>query len=878
MRIRTSILAKVFAWILIAVSGMGLLASGYMAIGMEQSGFYSRTYEEVRNERFETFHDRYSARVLDYLGESENSNQAYFADKNFKYGVIEADFLSDIEKLNLNDRENYVESNFDFEETLLLEDMHVFQCTINQNTYFSDKNPESLWGHYWISNTSDGWSRYEISGFEYDVDKGIIFAKANDQYYPMPLIVMSIYDNDGNVTEQGFAFDSENCAYTLVDNLHTEFGTQQYHARLEILVMPDVNTVGVLKFLNELHDAVDENGMNLTWLENTLLGMEKWSDITFTTRQEVYENTETVYAVTTPEQVGEFDAGELTEETENGSYYTTATNMYVKLTYVTLDMATITKNLDKVTRMNVDEYGGMYVYVKPTNMNSVSYYVLSYHEPGYTYITDLTAGETDLFGQYDIVFGTLYQMRYQVFAIFFACLAVFAVAFIFLCCAAGHKKGQTELVQTWFNRIPLEIYATVFVFAEMFFIMLADRASWEIASWGDAFWITIMAIMLLFAGLFLTAAGLEFITRIKLRILWKNTICYWVISKLFGGVKQAAGFVSDHTSMVWKAIFLIGANTVLDFMIMLITYEASAVGMCLFLLKNLIMLLVVLSAVSQLRKLKEAGEHMAKGDLAYRVDTKGLLWDFKSHGENLNSVGEGLAIAVEERMKSERFKTELITNVSHDIKTPLTSIINYVDLMQKEEVNNEKIEEYLEVLERQSKRLKKLLEDLLEASKASAGTLQVGLETLEAGVFMVQTVGEFEEKTAAQELELIIKKPEEPVYINADGRHFWRVIDNLMNNICKYAQPNTRVYINLETTEEEVYITFRNTSKYPLNITSEELMERFVRGDESRHTEGSGLGLSIAQSLMELMHGKFDLIVDGDLFKVVLTFKRVTGA
>jgi len=877
MKIRTSIIAKGLAWILIAASGMGILASGFMAIGMEQSGFYSRTYEEVRDERFETFHDRYSARVLDYLGEKENNNQAYFANKNFKYGVIEADFLSDIEKLNLNDRENYVESNFDFEESLLLEDMHVFQCTINENTYFSYKNPESLWGHYWISNTSDGWKQYEIQNFEYDVERGIIFAKANDQYYPMPMIVMSIYDNDGNVTEQGFAFDSEKCAYTLVDNLHTEFGEQQYSAMLEITVQPDTNTVGVLKFLNELHDAVDENGMNLQWLENTLLGMEKWSDIAFVTRQEVYEDTESVYAVTTPDQVGVFDAEDVTEAATNGSYYTTAMNMSVNLTYVTLDTVTISKNLDKEIRMNVDEYGGMYVYMKPADMKSISYFVLSYHEPGYNYITDLTGGETDLFGQYDIVFGTLYSMRYQVFAIFFACLAVFAVAFVFLCCAAGYKKGQNELVQTWSNRVPLEIYAAVFVFAEMFFITMADEASREIASWGDAFWITCMVIMLLFAGLSLTAAGLEFITRIKLRIFWKNTLCYWIISKLFGGVKQAAGFVADHTSLMWKAVLIVGVNAVVDFFIFLIMMEEGAFGLFLLVIKTVAVLLLTLSAVSQLKKLKEAGEHMAIGDLTYRVDTKGLLWDFKRHGENLNSVGEGLAIAVEERMKSERFKTELITNVSHDIKTPLTSIINYVDLIQKEEVNNEKIEEYLEVLERQSKRLKKLLEDLLEASKASAGTLQVGFETLEAGVFMVQTVGEFEEKTAAQDLELIIKKPEEPVYINADGRHFWRVIDNLMNNICKYAQPNTRVYINLEATKEEVYITFRNTSRYPLNITSEELMERFVRGDESRHTEGSGLGLSIAQSLMELMHGQFDLVVDGDLFKVILTFKRVTG-
>lgn len=234
--------------------------------------------------------------------------------------------------------------------------------------------------------------------------------------------------------------------------------------------------------------------------------------------------------------------------------------------------------------------------------------------------------------------------------------------------------------------------------------------------------------------------------------------------------------------------------------------------------------------------------------------------------------------AVEERMKSERFKTELITNVSHDIKTPLTSIINYVDLLEKEKLDNPKAEEYLEVLERQSARLKKLIEDLMEASKASTGNLAVHLERLEAGVFLVQTVGEFEEKTMASNLELLIQKPETPVYIMADGRHFWRVIDNLMNNICKYAQPGTRVYINLEVSGEEVLMTFRNTSRYALNISSEELMERFVRGDSSRNTEGSGLGLSIAQSLMELMNGKMELYVDGDLFKVVLHFSSLTDA
>lgn len=861
MKIRTSILARLLAWILIAVSGMGLVGSGLLAIGMMSEGFYERTYESLRKESFSTYSDRYSARVLEYLNAEEETNQEYFADKNFKYGVIKADFLSDIEGLDLNDSTNYIDTNFDFAENLELEDMHVFQCTINENTQFVSQHPNSLWGYYWISNTSDNWHTYDIDMFAYDVS-GIIYAQAGKQYYPVPKVRLFIYDNNRNTTIQRLVFDGKKGAYIMEDETPTEFGEQQYDAALDIYITPDTTTKEVLKLINDLSDAAKVDGMNLTWLDGTLFDRSKWSSIQFTTYEEVYDESDTAEVMGSEEQ-----------PLDQGSYAWTVA--YVDFSYTAFSEEVLTENWDKEIRMSIYGPEEMYIYVKPTDMKSDTYFVLSSYDNGVAYDADLTQGETDLFGQYDIIVGTLYSMRYQVFAIFFSCLAVYLLAFVFLCCVAGHKKGQTELVQTWSNRIPLEAYAGAFVFGEAFCMTLMDEMSRRIGGLGDVFYIVVTAVFILFAGLLLTLTGLELITRIKLRILWKNTICYWAISKLFGGMKQAGAFIAEHTSLVWKAILLIGINAVADFVICLFMYENSGLGFFLFALKCIGLLLVALSAASQLRKLKDAGEHMAKGDLTYRVDTNGLFWDFKKHGENLNSISEGLAIAVDERMKSERFKTELITNVSHDIKTPLTSIINYVDLIQKEEVGNEKIEEYLEVLERQSKRLKKLLEDLLEASKASAGTLAVGFETLEAGVFMVQTVGEFEEKTAAQDLELIIKKPDEPVYINADGRHFWRVIDNLMNNICKYAQPNTRVYINLEATQDEVYITFRNTSRYPLNISSEELMERFVRGDESRNTEGSGLGLSIAQSLMELMHGQFELIVDGDLFKVVLKFKRV---
>jgi signal transduction histidine kinase len=232
-------------------------------------------------------------------------------------------------------------------------------------------------------------------------------------------------------------------------------------------------------------------------------------------------------------------------------------------------------------------------------------------------------------------------------------------------------------------------------------------------------------------------------------------------------------------------------------------------------------------------------------------------------------------------MKSERFKTELITNVSHDIKTPLTSIINYVDLLKKEPIENKNAEEYITILDRQSSRLKKLIEDLIEASKASTGNLPVHLELCDATVMLTQVVGEFEERAQANNLELVVNSPEPPVNIMADGRHLWRIIDNLMSNICKYALPGTRVYIDLARTampengKNVISMTFRNISKDKLNITSEELMARFVRGDESRNTEGNGLGLSIAKSLSELMDADLKVEIDGDLYKAILSFEEI---
>ena len=253
-----------------------------------------------------------------------------------------------------------------------------------------------------------------------------------------------------------------------------------------------------------------------------------------------------------------------------------------------------------------------------------------------------------------------------------------------------------------------------------------------------------------------------------------------------------------------------------------------------------------------------------------------MPYDLRMQAEDLNNISVGLAGAVDEKMKSERFKAELITNVSHDLKTPLTSIINYVNLLKSTSQTDPKAVEYIEVLDRKSQRLKKLTEDLVEASKASTGVLSVTREKIGMAQLVDQALAEWEERLEAQKLTLVTTLPEGETWVYADGRHLWRVIDNLLSNCAKYALEGTRVYLDLERGKGQVVLSVKNISREPLNVPAERLMERFIRGEESRSTEGSGLGLSIARSLTELQGGTFELAVDGDLFKAIVTLPQAS--
>ena len=457
---------------------------------------------------------------------------------------------------------------------------------------------------------------------------------------------------------------------------------------------------------------------------------------------------------------------------------------------------------------------------------------------------------------------------------------------VFLFIGAGHRKGKEGARLNLLDRIPLDLYAAgcfalAFVWLLLFVELTESMAYFFALSPEGITYLAFTCIVVYTAGLVALAPFLSFATRVKAGggIWWRNTaicwalkLCWRAVRWCWGLVKRFCGwlwYMTTKISIVWRTALIVLIVLVANFCIAIsIRYSGFAL-FCWLLLMAAVFLLACFGAW-QMKSLKAAGEKLAAGEFEYKIDTKHMYWEFKHHAENLNSIGDGMAAAVEQRMKSERLKTELITNVSHDIKTPLTSIINYVDLLERPHTPEEGAE-YLEVLERQSKRLKKLTEDLVEASKASTGNMSVTLAPTSTLEIINQSLAEYGQRMEAGKLSVLINVPEPAPAVRADGRLLWRVMDNLFNNVVKYAMPETRVYVDVRTSEGNAVISVKNISRAALNVSAGELMERFVRGDASRSTEGSGLGLSIAKSLTELQHGQFSISTDGDLFKAEIT-------
>ena len=431
--------------------------------------------------------------------------------------------------------------------------------------------------------------------------------------------------------------------------------------------------------------------------------------------------------------------------------------------------------------------------------------------------------------------------------------------FCFSMASAGHWQNHEGIHLTWLDKIPADVW--IIALPSAFFI------GWDTfySEWGRVlFCAALIPVTLLFLCVFAAQckAGTVIrgsLTARVLRLLWR----------ILRGVTLWLWRITTGIPLVWKTA-LVGLGLAL---LEIGLYQMNYYGEY-FLALKLVELLAVLAIALNLRTLEKNGKQLSEGDLSTPVDTKRLFGAFRRYGQAMNRLQSGMESAVQEQMRAERMKTELITNVSHDIKTPLTSIVNYVDLLEKEDIQPEKAKEYVDVLHRQSARLKKLTEDLVEASKASSGCLPVHLARTDVNVLLSQLAGDYLEKLEAAQLEPVFHPAPSQPKIQADGQLLSRVLGNLFSNICKYAMPGTRVYFESSANAGIVTITFKNISKYELNIPAEELMARFVRGDRSRHTEGSGLGLSIAQSLTELQGGSFRLEIDGDLFKAIVSFPQ----
>lgn len=438
--------------------------------------------------------------------------------------------------------------------------------------------------------------------------------------------------------------------------------------------------------------------------------------------------------------------------------------------------------------------------------------------------------------------------------------------FVFLLCSAAHKSGTEEYVPQRQDKIPYDLYLpSAILLGTGLCAMLVECVAYELNTVKAVAAALIMACL---AGVFM-ALCMTTAARIKTGTLFKNTLIY----RLCTGVGMGASSMLSSISGAWRFSLAFAGYLLINALLSYRFFTRGGFFTFLILLAiNGGALYLLLNMIRQMRTLSAAGQAMANGDLSYCVDTSDMKREFREHGENLNSIGRGMAIAVNERMKSERFKTELITNVSHDLKTPLTSIVTYIDLLQKEDIQDEKAKEYIDTIARQSKKLKKLTEDLIDASKASSGALNVNMERVNISELLRQSSAEYGERMEAVNITQVVNMPEEDIYVRADGRLLWRVVENLLQNICRHGMPGTRAYLEARTENGRAVVSFKNISQQQLNIPVEELLERFVQGDESRSRGGSGLGLSIAESLTELMKGKLKLSLDGDLFKVELWF------
>lgn len=564
---------------------------------------------------------------------------------------------------------------------------------------------------------------------------------------------------------------------------------------------------------------------------------------------EIYENGKSVYSV-----------GSLPDNADS-----------VKASYpIAVDYPTFVARLDDLPSFHYD-----YLYSSKQGDATV-YYVFSSKIATFDVTVKLDK-EVLLDDGYDFLL-TLYDYRYSLIGCLVVFLLLSVLLLVYLLCTAGRDR-EGNATPVGLSRLPLDLYCA----AALLFLLLL------VACYDDLFYhmTTVVTIALILATIAICipiGLGLLYIFSAQLKCKngywWKHTVCGWCLLKIYHFFRRClhgVRAVFDLLPVIWQWLLIAGGMALSLLIAALLTFGNSYIRVSIFfpflLLVIFACIAVVLYGSWCFGMILSGAQKMSEGELDYRIPEKKLFGAFKTCAQQLNSLSGAAKISAEKQLRSERMKTEVITNVSHDIKTPLTSIINFVDLLEKPHTEEEGAQ-YLEVLSRQSLSLKKLIEDLMDLSKASTGNMAVNLTTIDIVEAANQAVGEFSDKLDKAQLSPIVRAPKDSIPVLADGRLVWRVLSNLLGNAVKYAAPHTRVYLDVTEDEKTVYLSLRNISREELNVTAEELLERFVQGDASRNTEGSGLGLNIAKSLMEVQHGTLDLTLDGDLFKVALTFPK----
>ncbi len=549
-----------------------------------------------------------------------------------------------------------------------------------------------------------------------------------------------------------------------------------------------------------------------------------------------------------------------------------------------------------------------YVIVKPTlsdfesNLDVVSTYwqshVNSYHFLGENYsvmaAVDTSYPIQDIFYQEAENYNAYMPYMDPAAKALVVSLLLFLTAMIWLTVAAGRKAdGENGLFLNPFDHWKTELSAAL-VFIPWLLITMLGLNIWNGVGYQNYVYpndegyvyyafnmsaedVCVIAAYAVVTAILVLVGYLSLVRRIKARSLWKDSL----LRILFIWTGKAAVKCHDcvrtfwrHRRVLWKTILAYCVFLAFQWLPVMTSYGMPGFPVFLMAAVDIAAAVFLIRNALEKEQIKNGIREIASGNLNYQFPVKRFQGgDYQDMSENLSNIGNGLQRAVEKSMRDERLKTDLITNVSHDIKTPLTSIINYVDLLKRENFEDPKIQGYLDILEMKSQRLKTLTEDVVEASKVSSGNITLEYMDVDLVEMLNQTIGEFSEKMEAKQLKVIASLPEEPVVIHVDGRRMWRVLENIFNNAAKYAMSGTRVYADLKKEGKKIRFSLKNISEQPLNFSSDELTERFIRGDVSRSTEGSGLGLSIAKSLTEMQGGKFELYLDGDLFKVTIEFE-----